>query len=329
MKKSPIIYILVHDQTMASSITGPIDAFHAANLILKNISGENTTQIQWKLVSTNGKSIKSSSGIEFNVDEKITDIDSEGWLYLPGVLVEDTIELTSYIEQHVPISDFLTSYYQQGMGIAANCTGTFLLAESGLLDGYCASTTWWLSDFFEQRYPLIQLQPDRLSLPCENIICGSTATAHLDLAIILIRRYMGRKIAHLCAKYMLINYQKRTQAPFQPLLIKTNDTFIQEATTWLRKNLNKDIRIEDLAQKMNVSTRTLIRRFNKATGESPVQYLQKLRIDRSKYFLETSPLSMHTIIERVGYQDESTFRRLFKKHTNLTPLQYRQRYAVS
>ena len=329
MKKSPLINILVHHQTMASSITGPIDAFNTANIILKNIAGESATQLRWKLVSTSGKAITSSTGIEFEVDEKISNIDPEGWLYMPGVQVENTDELTAYIQQHYPLIDFLTQFHQQGMGLAANCSGTFLLAESGILDGYSASTTWWVSDFFEQRYPLIQLLPDRVSAPRTNVLCGSTATAHMDLAIMLIRRLVGRKIAHLCAKYLLVDYRKRTQAPFQPLSAKSVDPFIQEATLWLRKNLNKDIRIDDLAQTMNVSSRTLIRRFNKTTGESPVQYLQKLRIDRSKYFLETSPLPMNEIIERIGYQDESTFRRLFKRYTKLTPLQYRQRYAVS
>lgn len=329
MKKTALVNILVHDQTMASSITGPIDAFNTANIILKNLVGDNATQISWKLISTNGKAIKSSTGIEFEVDDKFTEIDTEGWLYMPGVQVENTVELTEFIERHYPLIDFLSRFYQQGMGLAANCSGTFLLAESGILDGYSASTSWWVSDFFEQRYPSIDLLTDRLSEPRKNVLCGSTATAHMDLAIMLIRLIVGRKIAHLCAKYLLVDYRKRTQAPFQPLSAKSRDPFIQEATVWLRKNLNKDIRIEDLAQSMNVSSRTLIRRFNKVTGESPVHYLQKLRIDRSKYFLETSPLSMNEIIERIGYQDESTFRRLFKRYTNLTPLQYRQRFAVS
>jgi len=314
---------------MASSITGPIDAFNTANIILKNIAGENAVQLHWKLVSTSGKAVKSSTGIEFDVVDKITNIDTDGWLYMPGIQVENTEELQGFIHAHYPLIDFLTDFYQHGMGLAANCSGTFLLAESGILDGFSASTTWWVSDYFEQRYPTIQLLSDRLSEPRKNILCGSTATAHMDLAIMLIRKLVGRKIAHLCAKYLLIDYRKRAQAPFQPLSAKSRDPFIHEATVWLRKNLNKEIRIDDLAKTMNVSSRTLIRRFNKTTGESPVQYLQKIRIDRSKYFLETSPLSMNEIIERIGYQDESTFRRLFKRYTKLTPLQYRQRYAVS
>ena len=324
----PTIYILAQDTVGASGVAGPIDIFHTANLILKNIVGEDAEQIKWKIVGLNKGDVRSAAGMIFKSDMTLDQLVEPGWIYLPGFVVENETELLTYLESNRALLDKLKKLYSSGFSLASNCTGAFLLAESGILDGKSATTTWWLEDFFQKRYPKVDLDINNLIVENDRTICSATAMAHMELATYLVEKLLGGKCAHLCRKYLLMENGKKTQTPFRRLANAKDDGFIQSANRYLLEHLGEELRIDELADFLAVSNRTLSRRFKESTGDSPLQHIQKLRIERSKYLLETSNLPATEIMQRVGYQDSSSFGQVFKRFTGLTPGQYRQKFCA-
>lgn len=324
----PTIYILALDQTSASSVAGPIDIFHTTNLIIKNIAGKDAGQLKWKIVGLRGGEICSASGMKFKSDMLLDQVTEPGWLFIPGIIIENETKMQAYLEMNQELAVKLKNFFDLGFGIAANCTGTFLLAESGILDGKSATTTWWLEDLFQKRYPRIDLDVDSLIIKHDKVMCSGAATAHMELSLSLVEKLVGGKYAHLCSKYLLMENRHKSQAPYRRLTNLNKDPFIQSANRYLLEHLHEELRMEDVASALAVSNRTLIRRFKQSIGDSPIQYVQKLRIERSKYLLETSSLPTGEVMERVGYQDDSTFRRIFKRYTGLTPGQYRHKFSM-
>jgi len=325
----PPIYILVVDDISASSVAGPIDVFHVANLLIKKINGEKAEQLRWKIIGIEDKEITSASSMRFKTDSLLKHVKEPGWIFLPGIIVSGEAEMQHYLNQNQPLVDHLNRLFTAGFSMAANCTGTFLLAETGLLDGLSATTTWWLENLFQKRFPRIDLDIDSIIIEHDRILCSGTSTAHMELALNLVEKLVGGKYAHLCQKYMLMENTHKTQAPYKRLTQFQQDPFIDMANRYFLEHLHEAIRMQDVAHALAVSNRTLIRKVKQSTGDSPVQYIQKLRIERSKYLLETSSLSTSEITERVGYKDNSTFGRVFKRFTDLTPSQYRQKFCIN
>ena len=313
----------------ATSVAGPIDIFHTANLILKNLIGKDAEQLQWKIVGLSDEEVTTAGGMKVKPDLSIEQVKEPGWVIIPGVVIENEIQLKQYLDNHHELIEKIHDLHQTGFGMASNCTGTFLLAETGILDGKAATTTWWLEAFFQKRYPRIDLDIDSVIVEHDGVVCSGTAMAHMELALHLVSKLVGGKYAHLCRKYLLMENNNKTQAPYRRLSNNQKDPFIQNANRYLFEHLHEEIRIDDVAQALAVSNRTLIRRFKQSTGDTPLQHIQKMRIERSKYLLETSFLPTDEIVQRVGYQDISTFGRIFKRFTGLTPGQYRQKFSIS
>lgn len=325
----PPIYILAQSLTAASSVAGPIEIFHTANLLIKNLVGEDAEKIRWKIVSSDGADVCTATGLTLKADIKLEQMIQPGWLYIPGVVVENEVQMQDYLENNQHLANRINTLYQDGFSLAANCTGTFLLADSGVLDGKSATTSWWMEDLFHKRYPGIDLDIDQLIVEHDRIISSGTAMAYMDLALNLVEKLVGGKYAHLCRKYLLMENSKKTQTPYRRITRNNKDPFLQAANRYLLANLHSELRLQTVASALAVSNRTLNRRFKQLTGDSPVQHIQKLRIERSKYLLETSSLATGEIMERVGYQDLSSFGVIFKRYTGLTPGQYRQKFCMN
>jgi len=324
----PTIYILALEQTSASSIAGPIDVFHTTNLIIRSLAGQGAGQLKWKIVGLKRGEICSASGMRFKSDMLLDQVTEPGWIYVPGIIIENEANMQAYLEQNQELAVKLKNFFDLGFNIATNCTGTFLLAESGLLDGKTSTTTWWLEGLFIKRYPRIDLDVDSLIIQHDRLMCTGAATAHMELALTLVENMVGGKYAHLCSKYLLMENRHKSQAPYRRLTKLNKDPFLQAANNFLLAHLHEKLRMEDVANALSISNRTLIRRFKQITGDSPIQYVQKLRIERSKYLLETSNLPLTEVMGRVGYHDDSTFRRIFKRYTGLTPGQYRHKFSM-
>jgi len=324
----PTVYLLALNESSASSIAGPIEIFHTANLLLKNLVGKDAEKIRWQIVSLGESEVCTTSGLTLKADLSLDQLTQPGWLYIPGIIVESEAQMLRFLENNQYLSARLKHFYQAGFSLAANCTGTFLLADSGVLEGKPATTTWWMENLFHKRYPDVDLVIDKLIIEHDRIISSGTAMAYMDLALNLVEKLVGGKYAHLCRKYLLMENGIRTQTPYRQISSQQKHPFLQDANRYLLAHLHRELRLDEVASALAVSSRTLNRRFKQLTGDSPVKHIQKLRIERGKYLLETSNLPTVEVMQRVGYRDESSFGVVFKRYTGLTPGQYRNKFCA-
>lgn len=214
--------------------------------------------------------------------------------------------------------------------VAANCSATFLLAEAGLLNGRTATTSWFLSRSFRSRYPRVRLTPEMLVTKDARIFCAAAFSACFNLALEIIAEFLGPRAALTLARVMLIDANRTAQLPYANLLHQTKhgDDLVLRAQTLLLTALMRAPDLEQLADRLHVTSRTLSRRFKKAIGETPIEFLQNARIERAKRLLETTNISLEQIVYRVGYKDVSSFRRLFVREIGISPRDYRRRFKV-
>ena len=321
------ITLLALDECFASSITGAIDLFNTANIVARRLERE--PLFEWQVLSLDGRPVRASNGYSLTVDGALENAPPAKVVMIPAFGSPQPEQLMVAVKRHAALLPWLIKQYESGATLTASCSGSFLLAESGLLEGRPATTSWWLADAFRKRYPKANLYLACMLTDGGRLMCSGSGMSHLDLALHLIERFAGRDIARVCAKYTVLDDQRRPQAPYIILNHARNyDPLITKAEKWLKANLRKQIGMKELAAEVAVSPRTLARRFRQSTGDSPQVFLQKLRVETGKALLENTALRMDQILERIGYDDDSAFRRLFRKHTSLSPREYRRRFGV-
>ncbi len=224
---------------------------------------------------------------------------------------------------------WLAECHASGRLIATICAGAFMLAETGVLDGRSATTHWNLAEQFRTRYPAVDLQIERLLVDGGDYICTGGVSAWMDLALHLVSRYAGRETALRCAKIMLMDPHREYQTPYGMGGFRKNhgDAAVLKTQLWLEKHYASGPRVREMAQEAALGEKTFLRRFRAATGKTPLQYLQQIRIEAAQTLLETTDRSVEHIAENVGYADYSAFRKLFKRIMGSTPSAYRQRFG--
>jgi transcriptional regulator GlxA family with amidase domain len=217
----------------------------------------------------------------------------------------------------------LVDAFASGATLAASCASTFLLAEAGLLDGRRATTTWWLAPIFARRYPRVELVTDRMVVADWPIATGGAAMAQMDLMLAVVGRFAGPGLARTCANYLLLD-QRRSQAPFMAITyLAGQDPKIAKAERWVRDHIARDFAIEEIAAAVALAPRTFARRIAATCGVSPIQFVQRIRIETARYLLETTRLSVEEIARQVGYAEPSTLRRLIRRDTKHSPGHFR------
>jgi transcriptional regulator GlxA family with amidase domain len=199
-----------------------------------------------------------------------------------------------------------------------------------MLDGKRATTHWALADRFREKYPKVKWMPELMVTEDGNLYCGGGVHAALDLTLYLVEKFCGHDIAMESAKALLIDMPRAWQAGFAVVPLKTehNDEAISTAQDWLHQNFHRPFPLEAPAHRVGMSLRNFVRRFKQATGDSPLNYLQKLRIAAAKRLLESNHRTMQEISDAVGYQDVAFFRSLFQRHTGVSPSAYRERFGA-
>jgi transcriptional regulator GlxA family with amidase domain len=206
----------------------------------------------------------------------------------------------------------LRKWSQGGAWIGAACTGTFVLADSGLLDGHEATTSWWLSPFFRRRYTNIRLDESRMLVTSGAIVTAGAALAHVDLALGLIHR-CSPALAALTANYLL-SEPRTSQAGFMiPDQLAHSDPLVERFELWARRHLAQGFSLSDAARSAGTSERTLARRLRTVLGKSPLSYFQDLRVERAVHRLQTSKASVDRIASEIGYSDGVTLRTLLRR----------------
>ncbi|MCF6130737.1 GlxA family transcriptional regulator [Flavobacterium wongokense] len=306
-----------------SSIVCTYKVFNFANAYWKSIHGEDLFKIQLVGISD---TVEFHNGV-FMVKPhtNITEVTKTN-LIIIGAL--DNYDYQFSIQQNQPILDWITKQYGQGAEVASMCTGAFLLAATGLLDGKSCSTHWAADNTFRTMFPKVNLQTDKLITDENGIYTNGGAFSLLNLIVYLIEKYYDRETAIYCAKLCQIEIDRNTQSPFTIFTGQKshNDVMVQEAQAYIENNLQEKISMEHLADKFSVGRRNFDRRFIKATGNTPLEYSQRVKIESAKKAFETSRKTINEVMYEVGYADVKAFREVFRKITGMSPIEYKNRY---
>lgn len=319
------ISLWVENGCLSSCVTTMLDAFTIANIWQRNLAGKEVAPLfEPRIVSTDGRPVMAQGNLRLEAQMPIGDVERTDCVILSPLLpnitpLPDNLEL---------LRRWLEKMRRSRTTIATVCTGTFLLAEMGLLDGKKATTNWQYARLFKRQYPNVQMESEYMLTEDDNIICSGAATSIYNLSIHLIKKFGSQKLATTCAKALLVDTNRISQAPYTlttpPRL--HGDEQVLKAQAFIENNYADIERIDDIAQKVGISPRHFKRRFKKATGDLPLNYLRQVRIDAAKERLETTQETIDKITRTVGYNDTSSFCRLFKKYTQVSPMAYREKF---
>jgi transcriptional regulator GlxA family with amidase domain len=323
------VAILAVEECMASAIAGSIDLLHTANRVTAAMGKKNLPRFDWKVVSVSGLSVKTGNGMLQAVDCSIKGLRNVDVVYIPGMSVIDETRLINIIESNSPLLPWLVKCATAKKLITSSCTGTFFVAEAGLLQGKQATTGWPVEGLFAARYPDIRMNSSELLVKAGSVISAGAATSYQDLMLEVIRRFTNNRVARLTARFLLLDNSRHSQAAFRVSSAREfTDPVVHKARELMQKNLSNPLQISELAAQLNISDRTLIRRFKSVTGHGPNATLQNLRIDKAKWLLESTEKSHECVANSVGYVDVSSFRRLFKRKIGMTLGDYRKRFKA-
>jgi transcriptional regulator GlxA family with amidase domain len=305
-----------------SSIVGAYKIFSRANDCWKKAGKRQPFQIQLAGVS---KKVEYYEGI-FSVKPHthISNIPKTNLIIIPSL----NHDFENAIKLNKQVIDWVEKQYRLGAEVASICTGAFLLASTGLLDGKNCSTHWAAAPQFRILFPKVRLQPDKLITDENGIYTNGGAFSFLNLMLYLVEKNYDRQTAIFCSKVFQIELDRNSQSEFSIFTgQKTHgDEVVKKAQAYLERNLHDRMSIEELSAKFSVGRRNFDRRFIKATGNTPVEYSQRIKVEAAKKEFENTRKAIHEVMYAVGYSDEKSFREVFRKITGMSPLEYRGRY---
>lgn len=224
--------------------------------------------------------------------------------------------------------EWIGKRYRNGAEVASICNGVFLLASSGMLDGKSCATHWSAAETFRNMFPKVNLQADKLITDEDGIYTNGGAYSFLNLLVYLVEKYFDRQTAIFCSKVFQIELDRQSQSVFSIFKGQKQhgDEVIRKAQEYIESKLDEKISMEELSSRFAVGRRNFDRRFIKATGNTPVEYSQRVKIEAAKRSFETTRKTINEVMYEVGYSDIKAFREVFRKITGLSPLEYRTRY---
>ena len=315
--------IIVPDgENNLSSIVGAYKIFSRANAYWKQTKDEELFTIQLAGIS---KEVNFYDGL-FSVRPhvNITEIAKTNLIIIPSL----NHNYEKALEGNKTLINWIEKQYRNGAEVASICTGAFMLAASGLLDGKSCSTHWAAAENFKIMFPKVHLQPDRLITDENGIYTNGGAYSFLNLIIYLIEKYYDRQTAIYCSKVFQIEMDRNSQSEFAIFTgqkLHEDDT-VKKAQSYIESKLQEKISIEQLSSTFSVSRRNFDRRFIKATGNTPVEYMQRVKVESAKKAFENSRKTINEVMYEVGYSDVKAFREVFKRITGMSPIDYRSKY---
>ncbi len=321
------IAFLAYPKCSLWSLIGSYEMFQKTCRIAQVYPGRFKSKQTCNLViasSTHEKSIEGSYGNPYQAETKIYDIERPDILVIPG-FDRDVASVLSNSEMISKIREF----YDLGTDIATVCTGSFILAATGLLENKSATTHWVYAREFESRFPKTELVIDRMLIDHNRICMSGGASSFQNLMIYLIEKYMSKELAIFMSKILLIDNDRFLQSPYTIFNgQKTHgDDPVLIAQQTIEKRVSEFISIDELANTTNMSKRNFLRRFKQATGDTPFVYMQRTKIEAAKTMMEDAHNQLIDIAVKTGYSDFSSFRKSFRKYTGLSPQDYRKRYT--
>lgn len=305
------ITILALEAFFDTGLTVILDAFETANQ-LSALQMGGAPHFAVTVVGVR-KRVRSGHGLQIPVHAVRDDLRPD-WVIVPALNTKMPDELVPSLSRPdmLEAKAQLRTWHAQGVSIAASCIGTFLLAETGLLDGEDATTTWWLGPLFRQRYPKVRLDESKMLVPSGRVVTTGAAMGHLDLALWLIRR-ASPELATVVARYLLADIRSSQAQYIIPNHLAQSDPLVERFERWARGQLNVGFSLQEAAKALSTSARTLQRRTEAVLGKSPLAYFQDLRVEHAQELMRGTDLDIDAIAEKVGYVDGDTLRTLMRR----------------
>lgn len=320
MKK---ISLLIHEDVYPSSIGGVIDLFAGANWCLEQTGRPPAFRLE--LVSEKVKNIQLDVPAQFMCYTTMAEVTQTDLIIIPGF--KGDIHAT--LKKNAAVVDWIREMNKCGTEVASMCVGSFFLAEAGLLDGKTATCHWASADEMQLRYPLIKIKSDKVITDQEGVYTSGGGFSALKLVLYLIEKFCGRGTALVVSKTLSIDIDYTSQAHFAVFTgqHQHTDDQILKSQAYIEQHYPDDISIDEVSALSNIGKRNFIRRFKAATNNTPIEYLQRVRIEAAKKALEDKDWQLDEVMNRTGYKDIKTFRMIFKRMTGLSPRDYRKKYS--
>ncbi len=315
------IAFLLSDNMLATSTTLPMEMLLTAESASQRDRGSQRTRLKLTTVSAQGQPATTRSGIRWTPEHSLADAPGPDLVYVPGFWRNPR----PVIRRQPEVLDWLREQYQNGALISAVGTGCCFLAEAGLLNGKPATTHWHYFDQFQRDYPEVDLKRQYFITQAGNLYCAASVNSLADLTVHFIQRLYNKRIASHVERHFSHEIRRSYESSgyFEEAHSRHPDEDIIQVQLWLQDNYPREVALSQVAQRFGLSTRTLNRRFKAATGQTPLEYLQEIRINNARDLLKTSNLTIAEIADKVGYQDTGYFTSLFKKQLAITPREYR------
>ena len=331
MEGRPLIAILVSPETSASVVYGMFDLFKCAGrdwpMVVEGRPGPEL--LQPVLVARQAGRVRAANGVEIEAPLGFEAMSAPTVVCVPELMIAPFEPLDGlFVEE----AAWIRHCHAAGALIATACSGAMLLGEAGLLDGEDATTHWAFCEVMQRRYPLARVRPQRALVASgegQRLVMAGGGSSWMDLALYLIARCVGIEAAMQVARLNLIDWHHAGQQPFARVSCtrQVNDAAIGRCQTWIADHYAHAAPVAAMTEHSGLPERSFQRRFKLATGMTPLEYVQTLRIEEAKHLLETTASPIEAIAEEVGYDDAAFFSRLFRRAVSLSPAQYRRRFG--
>lgn len=316
------ISILVPESAVLAAIGDPRYMFTAVNQFLTAAGRPALFDVHLVGLS---REVRLHDGVfSVHADSLIGEVDKTDLIFVPALFGD----MQAAIERNRAFIPWIVKQYERGAEVASLCVGAFLLASTGLLDGKKCSTHWAFADDFRRMFPSVELVADKIITEEQGLYTSGGANSYWNLLLHLVEKYANRETAILAAKYFAVEAGRGSQSPFMMFNGQKwhEDEPIKLAQTFIEDNVAEKFSVEELASRFAIGRRNFERRFKKATNNTPVEYIQRVKMEAAKKWLESGRKNVNEVMYDVGYTDAKAFRDVFKKITGMTPLDYRQRY---
>lgn len=326
------VSIVVPPEAEPSVVVGLYDAFWAAGVLWNRIMGEpEQPRFIPELVGTSLDPVKTSTGINISPHRTLKDGPPAHIVLVPTLFIASG---RAFAHANPEMIKWVRLAHENGSQVFSTCTGSFLLAEAGLLNERDATTHWAFADQMRAEYPRVRIHGDRVLVAATDdgsiVTCGGAAS-WMDMVLYLVGRFAAPDVAMRLAKVQMFDWHHQGQTPYSRLTTKpqTADRMIRDCQEWLADHYCEPDPVIEMIRQSGLPRRTFGRRFHAATGHAPLDYVQRVRIEEAKQILETESSNIERVAGQVGYEDAASFRRLFKRMVGETPAEYRRRQSVS
>lgn len=319
------VTVLLLDGVLPSTSLAPLEIFACAGTLFGQLTGTAVEpRFRVRTATANGRKTRNLVPVSLQPAVALADVGRTDLIIVPtaGLDLERAPQANAGVVEWIARRSPKTA-------VAGICTGVSLLAAAGILEGRAATTHWAVVDRCRALYPNVDWKADRIVTEAGNVFCGGGLYASIDLSLYLVEHYCGHMVAVQTAKALLLESPRIWQSTYaaQPPRSAHDDEAIQRAQKYLVSHFREPVDLDQLAARVGMSPRNFARRFKSATGDAPLAYLHRLRIDRARHYLESAHRSVEEISREIGYDDVPFFRKLFRRHTGTSPREYRARFG--